>query len=130
MAVRIDVSYGELADKISILEIKARQITDPAKLANISRELSSLRAAWGDIPPAPDPEALASTLEALAAINQRLWTIEDDLRDRERSKTFDHAFIELARSVYYTNDERARLKKKIDRLLGSPFSEEKSYHEY
>lgn len=130
MAVRIEVSYGELADKISILEIKVRHISDPAKLANITRELASLREAWADIPPPADSEALSATLEALAAINQRLWTIEDNIRDRERSKTFDHAFIELARSVYYTNDERARLKKKIDTLLGSRFSEEKSYHEY
>jgi head-tail adaptor len=130
MVVRIDVSCGELADKISILEIKSRNIPDATKLANITRELRSLREAWARIPPATDQQALDATLEALAAVNQRLWTIEDDIRDKERCKTFDHAFIELARSVYYTNDERARLKKKVDALLGSGFTEEKSYHEY
>jgi len=130
MTARIEVSYGELVDKITILEIKSERITDPGKLANISRELAALRAVWDAVDAgAALSEVLAARAE-LRRINEQLWDIEDAIRDHERTGTFDARFIELARSVYVTNDHRARMKKRIDTLLGSRFSEEKSYRPY
>jgi hypothetical protein len=130
MTVTIEVSFGELADKISILEIKAARISDHVKLANVSRELASLRAAWNAARlPVSDP-VLQEACAALRATNERLWDIEDEIRAKERSREFDEAFIDLARRVYITNDQRADIKRRIDLLLGSRFTEEKSYQPY
>ena len=128
MSVSIEISYGELIDKITILEIKAARILDPAKRDNVSRELQRLQATREAHIPAND--TLNELCRELRAVNEQLWDIEDKLRARERDKVFDAQFIELARSVYMTNDRRASLKREIDRLLGSRIVEEKSYQPY
>ncbi len=121
----VPVSWGELIDKITILEIKAERIADPVKRANVARELEALSAVRdrGDPPPA----ALAPLVGALRAVNQALWTIEDDIRECEAKGEFGPRFVELARSVYRNNDRRAALKRQINALLGSELVEEKSY---
>jgi hypothetical protein len=122
-AVTVSISYGEAADKISILEIKLARIADADKRANISRELALLAAAF-DVP----ATAALDTLRArLKAVNETLWDIEDDIRLHEARGDFADGFIRLARAVYRTNDARARLKREIDALLGSELREEKSY---
>lgn len=121
-AVEVHVSYGEAADKISILEIKSAKLADPAKLANVQRELALLRAAF-----APADPGFAALFADLKAVNESLWQIEDDIRDCERRGDFGPEFIRLARAVYITNDRRARAKRAIDDLLGSELKEEKSY---
>lgn len=124
----VPVSYGELLDKIAILEIKEAQITDPAKLDNIRRELEALRRVWRN---APVSAALDAPLyEALKEVNRRLWDIEDGIRAKERKREFDEEFVRLARSVYFENDERSRIKREINTALGSAFVEEKSYQDY
>lgn len=130
MNVTIEVSCGELLDKLTILEIKSRRIPDPAKQANIRRELEQLEAAWRGLPNPPDAPEIARLRQALTEVNERLWVIEDDIRDKERAGQFDADFIALARSVYRTNDARAALKKEVDQLLGSRLTEEKSYQPY
>lgn len=128
MSILAPVSVGEFLDKVTILEIKSGRISDPQKLANIRRELDSLRATWAASTYADsDPEPAYSRLKA---VNERLWEIEDDIRDRERSHNFDARFIELARAVYVTNDRRAELKKVLNLKLGSELVEEKSYVDY
>ena len=125
MAIRVDISIGEFLDKLSILEIKSERIADPAKLANVRRELQTLRAAW-----AVSPLAAADIREdyaELVALNGRLWEIEDQIREREAEGRFDGGFVELARSVYLTNDRRSAVKKRINLRLGSDLVEEKSY---
>eukprot|EP01036_Dinobryon_divergens_P003471 gene3470-biopygen3089 len=102
------VSWGELADKITILEIKAERIDDAGKRANVQRELDLLREKMAQ---APDRPGLAGLVDGLRAVNLELWVIEDDIRDCERAKDFGEHFIALARSVYQTNDRRAALKK-------------------
>jgi len=127
-SVHIPVAVGELIDKITILEIKAARITEPGKLANVMRELGLLREAWRSLPQAPaDLEGLRDGLKAL---NLRLWDIENALRTKEHRREFDAQFIELARSVYLTNDERSALKRKINAVTGSVIIEEKSYTAY
>ena len=128
----VPISPGELLDKITILRIKAARIGDSAKLANVRRELELLEHTWRASPYAhAGPEKdVAQETAALEAVNARLWDIEDDIRDKERSRAFDAAFIELARSVYIENDERARLKRRINDRLGSAIVEEKSYKKY
>lgn len=126
-SVQIPVAVGELIDKITILEIKAARITEPGKLANVMRELGLLREVWHSQPQAPGLEDLR---DALKALNLRLWDIEDALRTKEHRREFDAQFIELARSVYLTNDERSALKRKINALTGSVIIEEKSYTPY
>lgn len=128
MVVRIPVSWGELCDKLTILEIKQARIDDPQKLANIGRELEALRDVYSDaaLPGAP----LQELIDELRRTNEVLWEIEDDIRTCERQKDFSDRFIELARSVYRTNDKRADLKLRINRLLGSELIEEKSYEAY
>ncbi len=121
------VSPGELLDKITILEIKAERIADPEKNANVRVELDLLNAIWEQQVPKVD---VASERAALKSVNEQLWVIEDDIRDEERAKRFGERFIELARSVYVTNDERARLKKVINTKMGSQIIEEKSYADY
>lgn len=124
--ILVPVSVGEIIDKITILRIKQRHIKDAAKLTNIGAELSALEAVCAKAGLATK-DALAMELEA---INQKLWVIEDDIRDKERTKTFDQGFIELARAVYVTNDERFKVKSKINAAAGSLFKEEKSYRDY
>ena len=128
MSVLVPVSWGEIIDKITILEIKAEQLTDPAKLANVNKELGELVAVRER--EFPDHAQLAVVAAELKAINQKLWVIEDDIRDCERAKNFGTKFVELARAVYFTNDERAALKRKVNDLLGSALIEEKSYAPY
>ena len=128
MSVAVEVSYGELLDKISILEIKLAQVTDPGKRGNIDRELRSLCAAR-DRTIRAGAEA-AELYHRLVDVNWQLWRIEDDIRERERHSDFGARFIELARSIYKLNDLRATLKGKLNGLLGSPLVEEKLYRDY
>ncbi len=125
----VPVSYGELIDKISILEIKVQRIRDAAKLANVRLELDALTATWR-AHPASRAESIDDLWQALRDINGKLWVIEDDIRDKEAAGAFDSEFIELARAVYVTNDERARLKRELNTRLGSTLVEEKSYADY
>lgn len=126
--ISVEIAPGELIDKITILEIKSARITDAAKLANVRIELSTLEQARDSAIPA-SPE-LADLTAQLKAINEALWQIEDDIRDCERDKDFGQKFIDLARSVYKSNDKRAALKRDINVLLGSRLVEEKSYSDY
>src|SRR5574337_1505004 len=122
------VSFGELIDKITILEIKSEQIRDAAKLANVRAELDLLNATWAQHP-ASRTDILAERAE-LKRINQSLWDIEDEIRLKEKPQDFDARFIELARAVYFTNDKRAAVKRAINLKLGSQLVEEKSYQDY
>ncbi len=126
--LQVEVSAGELVDKITILEIKAERIRDPAKLANVHRELRSLKAARREA--LPSSEALDALAAELLRINERLWEIEDDIRDCERKRDFGERFVQLARAVYRTNDRRAAAKRSINELLGSELVEEKDYAAY
>lgn len=126
--VSVPVSPGELLDKITILRIKSARMTDPAKLANVRLELVMLERTWSASPYASVD--VAADVDALQAVNERLWVIEDDIRDKERAQEFDARFVELARSVYVENDERAAIKKRINTALGSTIVEEKSYRDY
>ena len=122
------VSFGELLDKIAILQIKAERMKDPEKVANVRKELDALSTTWLGHPAAQQqiPELRAD----LKAVNERLWDIEDDIRACEQRQSFDQEFIRLARAVYFENDERARIKKQINLALGSAYVEEKSYQDY
>ncbi|KAB2897646.1 MAG: hypothetical protein DWB45_13175 [Xanthomonadales bacterium] len=122
------VSYGELIDKITILEIKTEHMRDAAKLANVRTELDLLNATWAAHPASRTD--IASERAALRAVNQALWDIEDRIRLKEKAQAFDAEFIELARSVYFRNDERAAVKRAINGKLGSTLVEEKSYADY
>lgn len=128
MPVSIPVSTGELVDKVTILEIKSERITDQGKLANVRRELAGLRAQLAPLLEAYPP--LAGIKARLRSINETLWDVEDDIRDCERGKDFGPRFIELARSVYKTNDQRAATKREVDVLTASEILEEKSYAAY
>ncbi len=128
VAVLVPVSWGEVIDKITILEIKAERIEDAAKRANVVKELNELTAVRESEHPAHG--GLAALSADLKAINERLWVIEDDIRDCERHKDFGPRFVELARAVYVTNDERAAAKRRVNDLLGSAIVEEKSYAPY
>ena len=126
--IRVPISPGELLDKITILRIKSKRMHDPQKLANVRLELRELEDTWRACAPAnSDVEADVS---ALLEVNERLWVIEDDIRDKERAQAFDAEFIRLARAVYFENDERAAIKRRINVKLGSAIVEEKSYAEY
>ncbi len=124
----VPISPGELIDKITILEIKSQRMTDPAKLHNVRTELALLNDTWRASPYASTD--IGAEWAALREVNGKLWDIEDRIRDKERDQAFDDAFIELARAVYVTNDERAAVKKKINSMLGSTLVEEKSYADY
>lgn len=126
--ISVPVSFGELLDKIAILEIKSERIADPAKLANVRKELSALEATWAAHPAAAVD--IAGLRAALKAVNERLWVIEDDIRLKEKAQAFDAGFVRLARAVYFENDERARIKREINLALGSAYVEEKSYQDY
>ena len=126
--VTIEIAPGELVDKITILEIKLDRIKDPGKVKNIRAEHDTLTGARDDaVSPSPELDLLTSELKA---VNAKLWQIEDDIRDCERSKDFGQTFIDLARAVYFSNDERSIIKRRINELLGSPLIEEKSYAAY
>lgn len=126
--ILVPISPGELLDKITILRIKSARMTDEAKLRNVRAELDALEQTWRDSG-AAIPEVAADEA-ALQRVNEELWDIEDRIRDKERAGEFDAVFIELARAVYVTNDERARFKKNINLALGSRLVEEKSYQPY
>jgi hypothetical protein len=130
MLIQAPISLGELIDKITILEIKAANITDPAKLANVKHELDVLNNTVNQLLDTAGKEKLAPLKASLKDINQQLWVIEDDIRDYERVKDFGERFIELARAVYFTNDKRAAVKKDINLAFGSELVEEKSYQNY
>ena len=128
MTIKVELSYGELLDKITILQIKSERISDKNKLANVNKELNLLNELWQ----ADEKSSvnIAKEIAGLKSINESLWDIEDDIRDKERAKEFDARFIELARAVYVTNDKRANVKRIINEKLGSDLIEEKSYADY
>ena len=126
--VTVPVSPGELIDKITILEIKAERIADPAKLVNVRHQLTLLEGVRDEA--LAGSAKLTALADDLRSVNSVLWDIEDDIRACEATKDFGSRFIELARSVYRTNDKRAALKKEIDELFGSAITEEKSYEDY
>ncbi len=126
--IKVPISPGELLDKITILRIKSQRITDPAKLSNVRLELRTLEETWDAS--AYAKFAVESDMNALLRVNERLWVIEDDIRGKERARTFDAEFIRLARAVYFENDERAAIKRRINTALGSGIIEEKSYRDY
>jgi len=126
--ILVPVSFGELLDKIAILQIKSEHMTDPDKLANVRNELSALEKTWM-VHPAAGNDIVRLRAE-LKAVNERLWEIEDDIRLKEKAQEFDAEFVRLARSVYFENDERARIKREINAALGSAYVEEKSYQDY
>lgn len=128
MHLNVQTSPGEFLDKLTILEIKAERISDPAKLMNVRRELEQLRATWGASPLAG--RDVARLVAELKAVNVTLWEIEDSIRSHEAGQRFDAGFVELARAVYRTNDRRAALKRELNLALGSDLLEEKSYTEY
>jgi hypothetical protein len=127
MILKIEVAPGELIDKITILEIKLVRMRDEGKLSNVQREYAILSRVADVVLANPELTTLRSELKS---INERLWQIEDDIRERERRQDFGPEFIRLARAVYRTNDERARVKREINRLLNSTFVEEKAYAPY
>ena len=126
--IQTPVSHGELIDKITILEIQSRRMTDEAKLANVRNELDLLNAIWAN--DAASRIDIGEERASLLAVNELLWDIEDKIRLKERAQEFDRDFIELARSVYFRNDERAAFKRAINLKLGSQLVEEKSYQDY
>ena len=128
MGLMIPVSWGELLDKLTILQIKMGRIESREKLANISKEYAALDEVRSRH--AEPPGELDNLVKELRLVNEKLWEIEDAIRECEREKHFGSRFIELARSVYLNNDKRARLKYLINELMGSDLVEEKSYEEY
>ena len=128
MKVTVQVSVGELLDKMTILEIKSHLIANPQKLQSIHHELEIVKQAWHIVKPADID--VAGEIAELKQINQTLWYIEDDIRIKESKQEFDEHFIELARSVYINNDKRAAVKHQINTKLGSDIVEEKSYEHY
>ena len=125
--IEAPVSWGELIDKITILEIKSERIDDAAKRRNVQTELTLLDARRATAPASTEVDRLTAELKA---VNTELWVIEDDIRDCERAQDFGPRFIELARAVYHTNDKRAALKRALNEALGSAIVEEKSYKPY
>ncbi len=121
-----EISAGELLDKITILEIKKEKIKDNEKLKNINKELSSLTKTSDE--KIPDKKRIEDLILNLKKINLKLWTIEENKRKAEKEKKFDEAFIQLSRDVYKTNDERAKIKLKINEILGSNIKEVKSHY--
>jgi len=128
MQLKVPVSVGEVLDKITILQIKLAHISDAAKRANIQNELDALLPlVAGDAFTTDQMQALMAELKS---VNEALWDIEDDIREKEANKSFDAEFIRLARAVYITNDKRAEIKKQINLATGSALVEEKSYESY
>ena len=127
MLINTPISLGELVDKVSILIIKQKNITDENKLDHVKKELDFLQKVLINY---VKQEEINTYLENLININSKLWSIEDDIRECERKKLFDQTFIDLARSVYFTNDKRAKVKNDINKIFGSELVEVKSYEEY
>ena len=127
MLINTPISLGELVDKISILIIKKKNISDSIKLTHVTKELDFLQKTLKEY---ISEEKINKFIQQLININSKLWKIEDDIRECERKKIFDQTFIDLARSVYFTNDERAKVKNDINRTFGSELVEVKSYEEY
>ncbi|MAH49824.1 hypothetical protein CMI37_28650 [Candidatus Pacearchaeota archaeon] len=125
--MKVEVSNGEILDKLSILEIKIDNITDKLKLNNVKKEYSVLKETLGDPPWASHVFRDYGFYDQLKEINEQLWVIEDNIRIKERNQEFDKEFVDLARSVYQINDERAEIKKEINTHTGSELVEEKSY---
>jgi hypothetical protein len=128
MNILVEISPAELIDKLTILEIKLELIKDDGKRANVKREYSLLISAYQAT--IVETEPLRELTSTLKRINRELWDIEDNIRAEERAKSFGARFIELARSVYRTNDRRAAVKRQINAMLNSPIPEEKSYADY
>jgi hypothetical protein len=126
--IHVPVSPGEVLDKITILEIKSERMSDPEKVANVRIELALLQETWANA--VAVNQVIDDLHDQLKQINEALWEIEDDIRDKERLKEFDERFIELARQVYFTNDKRSQIKKELNLHLGSRIIEEKSYQDY
>lgn len=126
--ISVPVSFGELLDKISILQIKSERMRDESKLLNVRRELAALETTW--MAHSAAGHDIAGLRAELKGVNERLWVIEDDIRLKEQAQAFDASFIELARNVYFENDTRARIKRDINIALGSELVEEKSYQDY
>jgi Family of unknown function (DUF6165) len=126
--ITVAISPGELLDKITILRIKSTRMSDTTKLANVRSELHALEETWRRS--AYAKSGIEADVNALLEVNERLWVIEDGIRDKERAKAFDADFIRLARAVYFENDERAAIKRRINTKLGSSIVEEKSYAGY
>jgi len=126
--IKVPVSPGEVLDKITILEIKSERMSDPEKVANVRVELALLQETWNEN--IRDTSEIQKLHSMLKEINEALWEIEDDIRDKERAREFDDRFIELARAVYVTNDKRSHIKKELNLHLGSEIIEEKSYRDY
>ena len=127
MLINTPISLGELVDKISILIIKQKNITDKSKLDHVKKELDFLQKTLMNY---IQKQEINDFLENLININSKLWNIEDDIRECERKKIFDQSFIDLARSVYFTNDERAKVKNDINKRFDSELVEVKSYEKY
>ena len=127
MLINTPISLGELVDKISILMIKKKNISDSIKLEHVAKELEFLQKTLKEY---ISDDKINKFIEELVNINSKLWKIEDDIRECERNKLFDQTFIDLARSVYFTNDERAKVKNDINKAFGSELVEVKSYEEY
>ncbi len=128
MNVNVEISIGDYFDKITILEIKNERISNTEKLVNINNELDGLNGLLQKLPFSRND--VADEVAELKRINEELWVIEDYIREKESRKEFDERFIELARTVYITNDKRSEVKRDINVKLGSDFVEEKSYEEY
>ena len=127
MLINTPISLGELVDKISILMIKKKNISDSIKLEHVAKELEYLQKTLKEY---ISEEKINKFIQELVNINSKLWKIEDDIRECERNKLFDQTFIDLARSVYFTNDQRAKIKNDINKNFGSELVEVKSYEEY
>jgi len=126
--MKVEISTGEFLDKLTILQIKSERISDTGKLTSIQKELGLLEEIWRQSE--HSKTNLSQEMAELKKVNEMLWDIEDDIRDKERRKEFDQEFIELARSVYLNNDNRAAIKRRINVRTGSELIEEKSYSEY
>ena len=127
-SIAVPLSFGEVLDKITILEIKSERMSDPGKLENVRFELDALNRIWREeISVTPEVAELRSQLKI---VNESLWEIEDGIRDLEAQGSFGEDFVGLARSVYFTNDRRAAIKKAVNEALGSRLIEEKSYRDY
>ena len=126
--MKVECPLGDIVDRVTILKIKSERIANPDVVAHVVTELETITTAWAE-EGHPAMETL-NDYEALAQVNGELWVIEDDLREKERVSDFGDEFVQLARSVYFTNDRRAALKKAINEALGSRLVEQKSYSDY
>ena len=128
--MKIEVSNGEILDKHTILKIKLEKITDPVKVANLNKEWMILTPIVQEIVTACNNDLIHIAYQDMLEVNRKLWQIEDEIRDCEKTNDFGDEFIRLARAVYWTNDDRNLVKKRIDNLTGSNLTEEKSYSDY